>query len=165
MTRLLVLLALLWPLRAPATCRLCADAGGATTATREDARPLTVEIETTLDFSRAADRGGGGSIAVSERGDRRVTGLVDLGGYALQGRVRVTGAPGAHVRVVLPPVVELRATDGAAAQVVDLRADVGPAPVLDASGTLVFGFGGTLRIAGGQAGDFRGRMPITVDYE
>ncbi len=147
-------------------CRLC---GATETATKEVApsRPLSIEIETTLDFSRVAQGQGGGSIAVDERtGARSVQGgLIDLGGYALKGVARMNGDPGRHVRVELPGTIILQSPDGGTAQVVDLRTDLPSDPVLDASGQLSFSFGGRLVVSGGTSGDFRGRVAIIADYQ
>ena len=155
----------LMPSAGAAQCRLCAPAPQATV--QAPARPLAIEIRTDLDFSRAASRGGGGgSIHIDERtGTRRVEGLVDLGGFALTGSARLTGEPGARVRVALPPGVRLLAPDGQGADAVDLRADLPQGARLGADGTLTFSFGGRLVVSGGGSGDYRGRIAITADYE
>ncbi len=145
-------------------CRLCAPQHDAVKV--EATRPITVEVETALDFSRAAGTGSGGSIAVDERsGARRVVGLADVGGIAIRGTVRLTGSPMRHVHVSLPGSVRLQAPDGSVADAVDLRTDLPPDPVLDAAGVLNFAFGGRLVVSGGNAGDFRGRITITADYQ
>jgi Domain of unknown function (DUF4402) len=147
-----------------AQCRLCAPGSGTTKV--DDARPLTIEVEAALDFSRAAGNGTGGSIAIDERtGARRVAGLSDLGGFAIKGSVRLTGEPFRHVRVSLPASVRLMAPDGSSAEAVDLRTDLPPDPALDASGELHFSFGGRLVVTGNAAGEFRGRIPIVADYQ
>lgn len=147
-----------------AQCRLCAPLSSAPSAEGVD-RPLTIEVETALDFSRAS-AGNGGSIAVDERsGARQVTGLVDLGGIAIKGSARLTGEPGRHVRVNFPATVRLLASDGSSADAVDLRTDLGPSAILGADGSLSFGFGGRLLVQAGASGEFRGRIPITADYD
>lgn len=158
------LFALLAPVAAAAECRLCAPGSGE--VARVPSRPLAIEVEAALDFSRATSRGGGGSIAIDERtGVRRVEGLVDLGGFAITGSARLTGEPHAHVRVSLPLDVRLVAPDGSVADAVDLRADLPPDARLGADGTLSFAFGGRLVVPAGASGDFRGRVAITADYE
>ena len=148
-----------------AQCRLCAPSATPAKAAAES-RPLDIAVDTALDFSRAAQGRGGGSITIDERsGGRTVNGLVDLGGMALKGTVRLTGEPLRHVRISLPGSVRLVAPDGSAADVVDLRADVPPDPALDASGQMAFSFGGRLRVTGDASGEFRGRIPITADYQ
>ncbi len=161
---LLVLPLLLLASPLGAQCRLCAPESPA--APVADSRALTIEVETALDFSRAAGTGAGGSIAIDERtGTRRVAGLADLGGMAIKGSVRLTGAPFARVRVSLPSTVRLLAPDGSSAEAVDLRTDLPADPVLDATGELRFSFGGRLVVSGRAAGEFRGRIPIVADYQ
>ncbi len=147
-----------------AQCRLCAPSPPNQRA--EASRPLDIEVETSLDFSRAAANGRGGSIDVdAQSGTRRIGGLTDLGGLAIKGSVRLTGEPFRHVRVSLPPSVRLLAPDGAGADAVDLRTDLPPDPMLGADGTLRFSFGGRLILSGNAAGDFRGRIAIVADYQ
>lgn len=147
-----------------AQCRLCTSQSGSVRVA--DARPLAIEIETALDFSRAADAGRGGSIAIDARtGGRKVAGLTDLGGYAIKGSVRLTGEPFRHVRVSLPSSARLVAPSGSSAEAVDLRTDLPPDPMLDASGELRFTFGGRLMVSGEAAGEFRGRIAIVADYQ
>ena len=164
-SRALLSLALLFP--APplsAQCRLCAASPGSTRV--EDARPLVIEVETALDFSRAAGARAGGTISVDPgTGARHVSGLTDLGGFAIKGSVRLTGEPFRHVRVILPSSARLLSPDGSSAEAVDLRTDLPPDPMLDASGELRFAFGGRLVVSGSAAGEFRGRIPIIADYQ
>lgn len=151
---------------AAAQCRLCAPAGE--TEAKAPSRALDIQVETALDFSRAAHgRGTGGSIAIDERSGARALsgGLVDLGGIALKGVVRLTGEPFARVRVSLPPSIGLTASGGGGAQVVDLRTDLPADPALDGTGRLDFAFGGRLVVSGGASGDFRGRIPIVAEYQ
>lgn len=161
------LIALLVWIAAPAEaqCRLCAP-GSDAESVAQPARALTIDVETALDLGRAAQGSGGGSIALDEvSGARSVSGgLVDLGGMSLKAQVRITGEPGRHVRIILPPSIRLSSPDGGSADVVDLRSDLGPDPALDGSGRLNFGFGGRLVVGSGAAGDFRGRIAIVVDY-
>ena len=125
-----------------------------------------IEVETALDFSRAAGAGAGGSISIDERtGTRRVTGLTDLGGLAIKGSVRLIGEPFRHVRVSLPPTARLVSPDGSSAQAEDLRTDLPADPMPDGSGELRFTFGGRLVVSGPAAGEFRGRIPIIADYQ
>jgi hypothetical protein len=157
------------PAFARAECRLCAAVPSTGPALAPPVRALSIIVETMLDFSRAAQgRGasGAGTVAVDEvSGMRRVSGgLIDLGGLGLKGVVRLSGDPGRHVRVNLPASIRLMAADGGTAEVVDLRTDLMADPVLDANGALSFSFGGRLLVSGGAAGEFRGRIPITADY-
>jgi Domain of unknown function (DUF4402) len=148
---------------AAAQCRLCVPGDSAPVAA---ARPLNIEVETALDLGRAAAVRQGGSVAVDPRtGARRVEGLTDLGGFALTGRVRITGEPFRRVRVSLPASVALRAPDGSTASATDIRTDLPSDPVLDATGQLSFGFGGRLVVADGASGEFRGRIPVVAEYQ
>ena len=116
-------------------------------------------------MGRVAAGGGGGEVAIDPlTGVRRVSGDVrDLGGFAVTGRVTVRGEPGAEVRVFLPATVELESGTGATARVVDVSTDLVAAPRLGPDGRLTFRFGGRLQVAG-SAGDYRGRIPVTVEY-
>lgn len=147
-------------------CILCAPAGG--DASREDGeRPLTIEITTDLAFSRMALTGPGqGSAAIDpQTGARRVGGnVVALGGTAVRGSGRITGTPGRAVRVDIPRRIVMTAGNGAQAELEDVVTDLPAYPVLDAGGVLEFSFGGELRISGDAGGVFRGRIPISVDY-
>lgn len=147
-----------------AQCRLCANQAGEPQA--QAARPLNIEIESALDLGRAANTRSGGSIALDGRtGGRTVAGLVDLGGFAIVGRVRISGEPFRRLRVTLPSTARLTATDGSVADAEDLRTDLPPEPQLDGAGILSFGFGGRLVVRGDAAGDFRGRIAITAEYQ
>lgn len=153
---------------AAAQCQLCADDGASVrTANRDAEVPLRVDIETQLDFSRIAVGRGGGTVEVDPAsGARRLSGdVVDLGGFALSGVVTVRGQPGAAVRVTLPATVDLDGGDGRAAQVTDLTTDLTAAPRLGPDGRLRFRFGGRLQVTGVGGGDYRGRIPVTVEYQ
>lgn len=162
------LFALLIWIAAPAgaQCRLCAP-GAEAAISAQPARPLTIEVETALDLGRAAQGRGGGQIALDERSGARAVsgGLVDLGGMAFKAQVRISGEPGRHIRVILPSSIRLSSPDGGSADVVALRSDLPPDPVLDGTGHLSFAFAGTLVVASGASGDFRGRIAIVADYQ
>ncbi|MDB5715123.1 MAG: hypothetical protein JWO15_2520 [Sphingomonadales bacterium] len=164
--RAFLLFVIALPTQAEAQCRLCAPSTAVEGA--PPTRALTIDIETSLDFSRAAQKGtASGNIAVDEKSGARLVsgGLVDLGGMALKGNVRLTGEPFRHVRVSLPSTIRLDAPDGGGADVVDLRTDLSPDPALDANGSLNFSFGGRLVVTGRASGDLRGRIPIVADYQ
>lgn len=163
--RALLSLALLFPaFPLSAQCRLCGVNPGSTRV--EEARPLVIDVEAALDFSRAAGMRSGGTISIdAETGVRHVSGLADLGGFAIKGKVRLTGEPFRHVRVSLPTSARLVSPDGSSAEAIDLRTDLPPDPMLDASGELRFAFGGRLVVSGSAAGEFRGRIPIVADYQ
>ncbi len=157
------------PSAVAAQCRLCA-AAPSTSAKASDAleHPLTIEVEAALDFSRIAQLGPqGGTVSVDPRsGTRSVSGgLKDLGGGVLKGQVHVQGAPLRPIRVVLPNRVTLTAADGSCVDVVNLTTDLPPNAALGLNGTLSFSFGGQLNIVRANAGDYHGRIPISVEYQ
>lgn len=153
---------------AAAQCLLCAKDGAAgAVATRKADIPLHVDVETQLDFSRVAVGAMGGEVEIDPvSGARRLRGaVVDLGGFAVNGVVTVRGEPGAAVRVILPASVDLESSAGRTARVVGLITDLSPAPRLGPDGRLRFRFGGRLQVAGLDDGDYRGRIPVTVEYQ
>ncbi|WP_037515873.1 DUF4402 domain-containing protein [Sphingopyxis sp. LC81] len=152
---------------AAAQCLLCAQDKAAGIAVRKAEVPLRVDVETRLDMGRVAVGAMGGEVEIDPAsGARRVRGdVVDLGGFALTGTVTVRGEPGAEVRVILPASIDLESGHGRTARVTGLVTDLSAAPRLGADGRLQFRFGGRLQIAGLDDGDYRGRIPVTVEYE
>ena len=129
---------------------------------------LHVEIRTQLDFSRATSSGSGnGQISIDpHNGDRRVIGdVIDLGGSALAGSAILTGEPGRAVKVDMPRSIRMTSSNGGAIEITNLRTNLLPNVKLDNFGKLEFSFGGDLVIKGSVAGTFRGRIPITAEYE
>lgn len=132
------------------------------------ARPLRIEIRSSLDFSRATATGNsGGSIAIDpDSGARTVSGdVLDLGGAPFAGSAVVTGEPGRAVRIEMPATIRLSSATGGSVEIVNLRTNLSPAPRLDNYGRLEFAFGGDLLLKGSVSGQFRGRIPITAEYE
>jgi hypothetical protein len=130
-------------------------------------RPLTIEIESGIEFGRMALRGTGKGAAHidPQTGQTRTDGgMIDLGGMTYQGRARVTGEPLRPVRIELPASVLLRSSDGGEAHLSDFVTDLPAVATLDANGVLEFAFGARLTSQGARGGDFRGRIRITVDY-
>jgi hypothetical protein len=152
---------------APATagegpCELCVLPQGPSVE-----RPLQIEIESGLHFSRLALRGkfDGGAEIDPRTGEKRVdAGMIDLGGLSYQGRARVTGEPLRPVRIELPSRVQLRSPDGAEAELSGFVTNLPPVAMLDANGNLEFAFGARLSSQGARGGNFRGRIAIRVDY-
>lgn len=149
-------------------CRLCKpnDVSTVTAETRETV--ISIDITTQLDFSRAALSGAnGGTIEVNpDNGDRRVDGgLLDLGGSALAGSAVIRGEPGRPVRIDMPTTVRMTSSTGSSIEIWGLRTNLTRSPQLDLNGRLIFSFGGRLVIRGSAAGTFRGRIPITAQYE
>ena len=144
-------------------CKLCSEVRD---QPRERA-PIDISIESGLSFSRLALLSkGDGAAEIDPFSGQQVTSsnLMDLGGSSFTGRARVTGEPFQPVRVDLPGSVTLRSAGGATAELTDFVTDLPDLPVLDANGNLEFTFGGVLRTMGAGAGNFRGRIPIRVDY-
>ena len=67
--------------------------------------------------------------------------------------------------VILPATVDLEGGNGRTARVTGLVTDLSAVPRLGADGRLQFRFGGRLQIAGLDDGDYRGRIPVTVEYQ
>jgi hypothetical protein len=160
-------LTLAFVLAAPAAgqdaCRLCYNDSG-----KPGERPLALEIFADLNFSRLAlaGREGGSAEVDAATGSKRTGGaVVNLGGMAVTGRGRVTGAPLREVRIALPQSVPMTAPDGGEAELTGFTTDLPSRPTLDANGELVFSFGARLVLkGGGRGGNYRGRIPISVDY-
>lgn len=129
--------------------------------------PLRIEIESGIDFSRSALRGTlDGDAQIDPQTGEKIVGpnLIDLGGLAYQGRARVTGKPLQPVRIDLPASVTLRSAKGAKAELTDFTTDIPGVAVLDANGELTFRFGARITTIEARGGNFRGRIPIRVEY-
>jgi Domain of unknown function (DUF4402) len=133
----------------------------------EETSNLRIEIRTQLDFSQATVGNSGGQIRLDPKsGDRTVAGsVVNLGGMAFAGSVLVQGTPGRNIRIDLPSTITMRNARGGSLVVRNLRTNLSAAPRLDSFGKLEFAFGGDLEIGGDAFGDYRGRIPITAEYE
>ncbi len=130
-------------------------------------RPLRIEIESGLQFSRLAllGRADGAARIDPRTGEKHVgSNMIDLGGMAFHGEATVTGEPHRPVRIELPPRVVLRSPEGAEATLTEFVTNLPPVAVLDENGMLKFSFGARLSSQNGQGGHFRGRVPIHVDY-
>jgi Domain of unknown function (DUF4402) len=165
----LFLLSALWtatPAHAQVACLLCTDAPVSAAAAPNTA--LHIDIQTTLDFSTAAHTAAGsGTIEVDAKsGERRISaGLIGLGGPALRGVVTLTGEAFRRIAITMPRSILLSSTLGAKAEVSNIQTTLSPDPMLDANGSLIFSFGGTLSVLGEAAGDFHGQVRISADYQ
>lgn len=153
------------PTSARGQCRLCgepavvADAG----AQGED---VQLEVEAGLDFDRLVLTGPGeGSATLRPDGTRLMSGTIgSMSGRAMVGEARVRGLPGRPVRIDLPRRIDLFSVSGARISIDEVTTDLPPSPRLDSAGNLKFRFGGRLRVTGDTEGEFRGDLPLTVEY-
>jgi hypothetical protein len=150
---------------AAAQCRLC----DTPTTTRDEASgdgPVSLEIETRLDFDRLILLGAGeGTATLLPNGQRSVSGMVsDLSGRAMVGSAMVHGEAGRAVRIELPQRIELYSLSGGRIAIEDIISDLPAGARLDSAGALEFRFGGRLRVSGDAEGEYRGDVPITVEY-
>ena len=158
--------ALVMPAPAPALCRLCAtpttEAAGAGAADH-----VSIEVQARLDFDQIVvlDSGGTGTARLLPDGSSSTSGSIGaISGRAMVGTVVVRGEPGRLVRVDLPSAIALHGRTGGSIRLDSLVTDLPGQPRLDSQGMLQFRFGGALHVEGNVDGDFRGDVPITVDY-
>jgi hypothetical protein len=158
--------ALAMPAAAPAQCRLCATpTTGAIGEEKSDV--IRLEVQARLDFDQLIlmDSASPGSARLLPDGSSSVSGSIGaLGGRAMVGSVIVRGAPGRLVRVALPSSINLYGLAGGSIRLDSLVTDLPSQPRLDSQGALQFKFGGELHVEGDASGDYRGDVPITVDY-
>jgi hypothetical protein len=67
--------------------------------------------------------------------------------------------------VELPRRIDLYSIGGGRITVDGVISDLPSLPRLDSAGNLTFRFGGRVTVTGDSEGDYRGDMPITVDYQ
>ena len=152
---------------ASAQCRLCE----APTTQRTADGPqgdVDLRIETSLNFDRLILNGAGpGSVTIHPDGSNNAGGSVaGVGPRAMVGLVSVHGDPDRAVRVELPHRIELYSLVGIGRIVLDdVTSDLAALPRLDAAGNLSFHFGGRLLVTGDADGQYRGDLPITVEYQ
>ena len=151
---------------ANAQCRLCSTP---TTALSQEANGdgLQLEIETSLDFGRLILAGAGqGAAVIRPDGSNAAEGArTSVSPRAMVGTALVHGAPGRAVRVELPRRIELYSVGGGRITVDDVVSDLASLPRLDSAGNLTFRFGGRVTVTGDSEGQYRGDMPITVEYQ
>jgi hypothetical protein len=153
------------PRAADAQCRLC----DTPTTTHEESAggdDIKIEIETHLSFDRLILAGPGeGAAVIRPDGSSVATGSVsNVGPRAIMGTVVVHGEPGRTIRVDMPRRVELFSLGGGRITFDEVVSDLPSLPRLDSAGNLTFRFGGRLRLSGDADGDYRGDLPITVEY-
>jgi len=150
---------------AGAQCRLCTHP----TTERPEDKPdgdVELQIETALRFDRLIISGsGGGAATIRPDGGNSVEGsVVEMSPRAMVGTVTVHGVPNRSVRVDLPRRIELYSLSGGRITLDDVDTDLKGPPRLDAAGNLTFRFGGRLIVDGETDGQYRGDLPITVEY-
>jgi hypothetical protein len=150
---------------AEAQCQLCGDSKA---AVAKNLQPLSIQVEASLDFSKvgliSATRGGTVQID-AETGQRTIQGsLVGLGGMPMQGSVTIRWEPHERVAVELPGSVTITSPDGATLRLSNFQTNLTNNPQIGTDGTLQFRFGALLSVDGHSDGNFRGSIPISVDY-
>ena len=147
-----------------APCRLCESTGRP--VDDKPKAPVTLDVETRLDFDRLVVAGAGeGRAELGPDGARSVSGSITaIGARAMVGEVVIRGEPGRLIRVELPHRIDLAGLAGGTIQLESIRSDLPAMPRLDGNGRLRFRFGGILRISGDVDGEYRGNVPIDVDY-
>lgn len=158
--------ALAMPEPASARCRLCpvptTEAPADTTS-----QAVWIEVQARLDFDQivVTNDSGLGTARLLPDGTATTSGSIGvIGGRAMVGSVVVRGEPGRLVRIDLPSSIALHGLRGGTIRLDSLVTDLPAQPRLDSQGSLHFRFGGALHIQGNVEGDFRGDVPITVDY-
>jgi hypothetical protein len=147
-------------------CRLCEKP---TTALSQsaDGDGIELEVQTSLDFGRLILAGQGqGAAVIRPDGSNAAEGaLAPVSARAMVGTAVVHGSPGRAVRVELPGRIELYSLRGGRITVDNVTSDLPSLPRLDSAGNLSFRFGGRVTVTGDSEGDYRGDMPITVEYQ
>jgi len=147
-------------------CRLCENP---TTTLTQSANNdgIELEIETNLDFGRLILGGQGqGAAVIRPDGSNAAEGaLTGVSPRAMVGTAVVHGTPGRALRVELPRRIDLYSPRGGSISVDNVTSDLPSLPRLDSAGNLTFRFGGRVTVTGDSEGDYRGDMPITVEYQ
>ena len=147
-------------------CRLC-DKPTTALSQSPDADGIQLEIESKLDFGRLVLAGEGqGAAVIRPDGSSSAQGaLSGVSARAMVGNASIHGTPGRAVRVELPRRIDLYSVAGGRITVDDVVSDLPSLPRLDSAGNLSFRFGGRVTVTGDSDGDYRGDMPITVEYQ
>jgi hypothetical protein len=152
------------PTRAAAQCRLCTNP--TLEADTEAGSPIEIEVEASLNFDRLVLTGpDGGTASLAPDGSRSVSGAItELSSRAMVGSAVIRGEPGRMVRISLPSRIDMYGLNGNRISIDGIESDLPASARLDSSGSLSFRFGGRLQIVGDADGDYRGDVPITVEY-
>lgn len=154
------------PQRAAAQCRLCHEPTAVAEAGVPAAPPVQLEVEASLDFDQLILTGpSGGTASLNPDGSRSVSGSVtELSSRAMVGSAVIRGEPGRMVRIILPTRIDMYGLNGNRISIDGIESDLSSSARLDSAGSLSFRFGGRLQILGDAEGDYRGNVPITVEY-
>lgn len=147
-------------------CRLCDKPTTALSHSTDD-DGVELEIETSLNFDRLILAGDGhGAAVIRPDGSNAAEGSVtDVSPRAMVGTAVVHGTPGRAVRVELPRRIDLYSIGGGRISMDNIVSDLPALPRLDSAGNLTFRFGGRVAVSGDSEGEYRGDMPITVEYQ
>ena len=150
---------------ASAQCRLC-ETPTTELHQEDDGGPIQLEVQATLDFDRLIMMGNSeGTVTLLPDGQRSASGSVaTVSASAMVGSVTVHGEPNRVLRVDMPLRIELYSLGGGRIAIDHIETDLPGLPKLDSAGNLSFRFGGRLQIRGDSEGEYRGDVPITVDY-
>ena len=151
---------------ANAQCRLCEKPTTLPDTATSDDR-IQLDIETSIDFDRLVLLGNGdGAAVIRPDGSNASQGAVtNVGPRAMVGTASVHGEPNRGVRVELPKRIELYSVSGGRISFDEVVSDLPAMPRLDSAGNLRFRFGGRVHISGDSDGQYRGDLPITVEYQ
>jgi hypothetical protein len=147
-------------------CRLC-DTPETIATKPAESDAIELEIETSLDFGRLILSGEGqGAAVIRPDGSSAAQGaLAEVSARAMVGTAVIHGVAGRAVRVALPRRIDLYSVSGGQISVDGVVSDLPSLPRLDSAGNLTFRFGGRVTIHGDSEGEYRGDMPITVEYQ
>lgn len=150
---------------APAQCRLCPEPTTRLTEGDDDGS-IRLEVQAALDFDRLILLGSGEGVAtLLPNGERSASGTVAaLSASAMVGSVTVRGEAGRMLRIELPRRIALYSVNGGSISIDSIETDLPSLPKLDSAGNLSFSFGGRIEISGEVEGQYRGDVPITVEY-
>ena len=154
------------PTAASGQCRLCSTPTTAPDSASSSEKPIRLEVISTIDFDRLILTGPGfGSALLRPDGTTMATGAVaPLGARSVAGEISIRGEPGRAIRVDLPQTIELYGLKGGTIRIESIQSDLPDFPELDSAGVLKIRIGGELRVSGEVDGDFRGDIPVLVDY-
>jgi hypothetical protein len=150
---------------AGAQCRLCNQP----TTDRTEDKPdgdVELQVESGLSFDRLIVSGVGvGAATIRPDGAHGIEGSVlEISPRAMVGTILVHGEANRAVRVDLPRRIDLYSLGGGRITLDDVITDLKGPPRLDAAGNLTIRFGGRLIVNGDTDGQYRGDLPITVEY-